>query len=617
MQNPANRATIGFLFASLHTGASLVILPSLLDAAKKHDVNLICFPGGRLQAADSFESQRNAIFDLASHKSLDGLITWSSSLGGVLGPAEIQAFHQRYHPLPMVSLAQFMEGTPTVSVDSYLGMRSLLAHLIEEHGFKRLAFIRGPEEHYYAQERYRAYLDSLQTFSLPLDPRLVTRPLPWEAGVEAIELLLDERGLKPGADFDAVVAVSDMMAIWAMKTLQSRGYDVPKDVAVTGFNNSREEKLSTPPLTTVDLPFGEQGAKAMDLLLQQLAGESVPALITLPSKLIVRQSCGCPSRAVALASFTPADGKEKGKGEIKLEDARAGFLSEMEAVLHPEETREWLESVFDAFIQEPAEFLSVLNKSLEEAAQAGQNLLRWQDAVSVLRRWALEYSSDSKHIETLISQARVAVDEAVQRAQAYAQWKADREAETLRETSRVLLTTFDINHLTDALAERLPALGIPSVYLVTYEKPTDAEVPEHARLMLAYCDKRRAELEEGGLHFATHQVLPLDYLPKDRRYSLVVEPLYFQDKSLGYVVFEIGTHDGNTYELLRSNLSSALQGAMLFQEIQQARLDAEKADRIKTRLLANVSHEMRTPLNIIMGYTQNILGAPEKISSSL
>ena len=85
--------------------ASLVIWPSLLDAAERHDVNLICFPGGRLKATDSFEIQRNAIFDLVSHKCLDGLITWSSSLGGVLGPAEIRAFHQRYHPLPMVSLA--------------------------------------------------------------------------------------------------------------------------------------------------------------------------------------------------------------------------------------------------------------------------------------------------------------------------------------------------------------------------------------------------------------------------------------------------------------------------------------------------------------------------------
>jgi signal transduction histidine kinase/DNA-binding LacI/PurR family transcriptional regulator/CheY-like chemotaxis protein len=621
-----DRITLGFLLASLHTGASLVIWPSLLDAAERQDVNLICFPGGRLQAADSFEIQRNAIFDLASNKCLDGLITWSSSLGGVLGPAEIRAFHQRYQPLPMVSLAQFMEGMPTVSVDSYLGMRALLAHLIEEHGFRRLAFIRGPEEHYYAQERYRAYLDSLQAFDLPLAPELVTRPLPWEAGAEAIELLLDERGLEPGKDFEAVVAVSDMMAIWAMKTLQSRGCAVPADVAVTGFNNSIEERLATPPLTTVDLPFNEQGSKAMELLLQQLAGEPVPALITLPSKLVVRQSCGCPSAAIALASFSPEAGKsEKVQGGIKLEDLRAGCVSDMEAAtdFDPDKAKAWLESVFDAFIQsleEPSHpFLSALNEVLDQAIQTDHDIVHWQNAISLLRRWVLQYvpSADRVQVEASISQARVVVEEAIQRAQAYSQWQAEREAENLRETNRALLTTFDVKHLTDVLVERLPALGIPSVYLVTYEQPTDAEVPEYARLMLAYTDRGRTEIEQDGLRFSTNQVIPQSFLPRGRRYSLVVEPLYFQDKSLGYVVFEIGPHDSYIYELLRNNLSSALQGAMLFQEIQQARLDAEKADRIKTRLLANVSHEMRTPLNIITGYTQSALQTPNKYGKEL
>ena len=627
---PTDRATLGFLLASLHTGASLVIWPSLLDAAERHDVNLICFPGGRLQAADSFEIQRNAIFDLANNQSLDGLITWSSSLGGVLGPAEIKAFHQRYQTLPMVSLAQFMEGTPTVSVDSYLGMRALLAHLIEEHGFKRLAFIRGPEEHYYAQERYRAYLDSLQALGLPLDPELVTRPLPWEAGAEAIAILLDERGLKPGKDFDAVVAVSDMMAIWAMKTLQARGFEVPNDVAVTGFNNSREERLSTPPLTTVDLPFGEQGSKAMEVLLQQLAGETVPALITLPSKLIVRQSCGCPSKALALAAFMPTDRPEEGKGKTseavlwkKLEDVRAGCVSEMEAAtaFHPEESKELFESIFDAFIQEaekPSQkFLLTLNNILEQTIHLDHDLVHWQNVISILRRWALSYLSNTEKVEALISQARVVVEEAAQRAQSYSQWRADREAENLRETNRALLTTFDVKQLTDVLGERLPTLGIPSVYLVTYEQSTDAEVPEYACLMLAYTDHEHVAIGQDGMRFSTHQIIPPEFLPRNRRYSLVVEPLYFQDKSLGYVVFEIGPHDGNTYELLRNNLSSALQGAMLFQEIQQARLAAEKADRIKTRLLANVSHEMRTPLNIITGYTQDALQTPNKYGREL
>ncbi len=624
MQTP--RTTLGFLLASLHTGASLVIWPSLLDAAERHDVNLICFPGGRLHAADSFEVQRNAIFDLASNTCLDGLITWSSSLGGVLGPAEIRAFHQRYQPLPMVSLAQFMEGMPTVSVDSYLGMRALLAHLIEGHGFCRLAFIRGPEEHYYAQERYRAYLNSLQAFNLPLIPELITRPLPWEGGVEAIQILLDERGLKPGKDFEAVVAVSDMMALWAMKTLQGRGFEVPADVAVTGFNNSIEERLSTPPLTTVDLPFYEQASKAMELLLQQLSGALVPALITLPSKLIVRQSCGCPSAAIALASFSPSAESGKNSREIKLEDVRADCVSEMKAAtdLNPEKVEEWLGSIFDTFLRDillktspeelPRTFLAVLNHVLDQAMHSGYDVVRWQNVLSILRRWVLSCvpNTEQLNVEALISQARVVVEEAIQRSHAYSQWQADREAEYLREINRALLTTFDVKQLADVLAERLPSLGIPSVYLVIYEQPTDAEVPEHGRLMLGYTNEERLSIEEGGLRFTTDQVLPGHFLPQGRRYSLVVEPLYFQDKSLGYIVFEIGSYDGNMYELLRNNLSSALQGAMLFQGIQQARLDAEKADRIKTRLLANVSHEMRTPLNIIMGYTQNALNTPNK-----
>lgn len=622
-RTPRNRATLGFLFASLHTGASLVIWPSLLDAAERHDVNLICFPGGRLQAADSFEIQRNAIFDLASDRCLDGLVTWSSSLGGVIGPAEIKAFHQRYQTLPMVSLAQFMEGTPTVSVDSYLGMRALLTHLVEEHGFRRIAFIRGPEEHYYAQERYRAYLDALQACDLPLDPGLVTRPLPWEAGAEAIQILLDERGLVPGRDFEAVVAVSDLMAIWAMKTLQKRGFDVPGQIAVTGFNNSMEERLATPPLTTVDLPFGQQGTKAIDVLLQQLGGEPVPALITLPSKLVVRQSCGCPSHALALASFSMGDRAEKARGQKMLEDVRADCVAEMEAALSLpiEQSNDWMGSIFDAFVDcgedRPDVFLARLQAVLHEALHGDHDVLHWQNAISILRRWALGCSTDSEHVETLISRARVALEEAVQRAQAYAQWRADREAEELREINRALLTTFDVRQLTDVLAERLPALGIPSAYLVTYEQPTDAVVPARARLRLAYTDSGRSQIDVSGLDFSTPEVIPQQFLPQARRYSLVVEPLYFQDKSLGYAVFEIGPHDGDIYELLRSSLSSALQGAMLFQEIQQARLDAEKADRIKTRLLANVSHEMRTPLNIITGYTQDALHQPEKYGGEI
>ena len=609
------RLTLGFLLASLHTGASRALWPGLLDAAEQHDVNLISFPGGRLSASMAFESQRNQIFNLANPECLDGLVTWASSLGGVLSPSETSAFHQRYLGMPMVSLAQFMEGLPTVALDSYKGMRLVLTHLVEVHGYQRLAFIRGPEEHYYAQERYRAYLDALQAYDLPLVPELITRPLRWESGADAVQILLDERGLRPGKDFQAVVAVSDMLALWAQKTLQGRGFDIPGDVAVTGFNNSIEERLATPPLTTVDLPFYDQGARAIDLLLAQLAGKAVPALITLSASLVVRQSCGCPSAAVRDAGYIP----EQIVQRLQDQSQREQCLADMTVAVggNAENTLGMMRSLLDGLlldlsINKPeilssGSFLQKLAEVLDNAMQTRQDLNPWNGAISVLRQYTMPglHLPERAGVETLFGQARVMIGEANHRSHSYWQWQVERQAELVRETNRALLTTFDVHQLGDVLFEHLPGLGIPSAYLVLYENASHST--RYSRLMIAYTEQGRAVLDPVGWRFPTRELLPREFLPQGRRYSLVVEPLYFQEKSLGYAVFENGPHDGDIYELLRGNLSSALQGASLFDEIQQARLTAEKADQIKTRLLANVSHELRTPLNIILGYTKTLL----------
>jgi signal transduction histidine kinase/DNA-binding LacI/PurR family transcriptional regulator/AraC-like DNA-binding protein len=597
------RPTIGFLTANIHIGAARALWPGVVEAARQRDVNLLCFPGGGLRVQAEFESQRNVLYDLVSADNVDGLVSWASTIGMALDPDEVINFHKRYSPLPIVSLALPMDGIPALSVNSYEGMRVLMAHLIEAHGFRRLAFIRGPEGHYYAQERYRAYTDTLQQNGIAFAPDLVTRPVQWDAGAEAVQMLLDERKLRPQVDFEAVVAVSDLLALGAIKTLQARGIQVPGDVAVVGFNDSVEGRLTTPPLTSVALPFYEQGHRAAEMLLTQLEGQPVPEQVFLPSTLMVRQSCGCPAQSVmqAAAGLMLADEPfevawSARRDALVAELTRAGF-------------GEWAGQLLEALAaglrgESPTAFVHALEHILRQVSAQDGDVAVWQGAVSILRRHALASLSDQarSQAEDLLGQARVLIGEMAQRAQAYRQLQAERQSEMLREIGQALITTFDVDRLADVLAERLPALGIASCYLALYKNPRSSL--ERSRLVLAYTEQGRAALEPGGRQFLSRRLAPDEMLP-ERRHSYVVEPLYFQDEQIGFVLFEIGPRDGTVYEVLRAQISSALKGALLFQQAQQARLAAEKADRIKTRLLANVSHELRTPLNIILGYIQD------------
>jgi signal transduction histidine kinase/DNA-binding LacI/PurR family transcriptional regulator/AraC-like DNA-binding protein len=606
------RPTIGYLAPRIGNNVSEAYWRGVVDAAEKRGANLICFAGDQLRDAAGFSSPANVVYDLASPQVLDGLVSWASSVGGMLKDEEVARFHLRYHPLPIVSITLPMEECPTVSIDSYAGMRALVIHMIEAHDCRRLAFVRGPENHYYAQERYHAYLDVLQERGIPFDAALVAPPVDWKAGAKAARMLLDERGLRPRTDFDVVVAASDRLAYGALQTLQARGIRVPGDVAAVGFNDSRESQLTTPPLTSVALPFYEQGKRAVEILLAKLAGEKVPELTMLQSRLMVRQSCGCPSRSATLAKERPLETKPNQGLAARRNDILAESLPALEACGEIAKRTEDLITAFYGEMTGDAHdlFLPALENVLQQAVTAEGDVAAWHVFIAILRSKALPYLDTPKRLqaEDLFGQAHVLIGEASQQAQAYEEWQAEKHSDSLRQISQALITTFDIDKLANMLAEQLPQIGIDSCYLALYE---DSQSPlDQARMILAYTEQGRVRLEPNGRRFPSSQLAPQGLLPHHRRHSLVVEPLYLEQEQIGFVLFEIGPRDGTIYEVLRGAISSALKGALLFRAASEAQAAAEKADRIKTRLLANVSHEMRTPLNIILGYTTEALDSP-------
>src|SRR5262245_56383340 len=97
------RPTIGMLTSWLVELHQLQWLGAV-DAARAHQVNLVCFTGKELDRPDNFYAQANVVYDLVNPEQLDGLIIWTATLQSFTNRQRIEQFCQRYQPLPMISV---------------------------------------------------------------------------------------------------------------------------------------------------------------------------------------------------------------------------------------------------------------------------------------------------------------------------------------------------------------------------------------------------------------------------------------------------------------------------------------------------------------------------------
>lgn len=179
---------------------------------------------------------------------------------------------------------------PSIASDSYDGARMAMRHLVEL-GHRRIAFITGDERLASAEDRHRAYLESVAQYGLARDRSLVvTGDFSLTAGFSATRKLLSLK--KPPT---AIFAANDMSAFGAINAVREAGLSVPDDVSIVGFDDITAASQFYPPLTTIRQPIHQMGRSAVNTLLALIAGIE-PALpqITLPTEIVIRASTGVP-----------------------------------------------------------------------------------------------------------------------------------------------------------------------------------------------------------------------------------------------------------------------------------------------------------------------------------
>jgi DNA-binding LacI/PurR family transcriptional regulator len=175
------------------------------------------------------------------------------------------------HALPIVLVdSTAMPEYPSIDINDEGGARAAAQHLLNLGHREFLVIAVQPplpatelEPEGVIGRRMRGYRTALANDAIVLaDDRVMVGPASVEGGANAFELAWS-RGIRP----TAVLAMSDAMAIGAMRAIRGRGLRVPDDISVVGFDDIDIATHTDPPLTTIHQPIRQKGEEAIRLLL--------------------------------------------------------------------------------------------------------------------------------------------------------------------------------------------------------------------------------------------------------------------------------------------------------------------------------------------------------------
>ena len=295
-----SRKKIAVFISALYEDMVQETVEGLLSAVDGKEEKLLFFTS----FADNHTSQQYdryqdydtgdfVVYLLPDLKEYDALITFDTYMtGSFIEPIDRL---KKAAPCPVITLGTVKEGTCSIVNDQDRSFSELIEHVIDVHGCGDFAHIAGPRERSFCVERINIFRKTLTARGLPCgDDRIFYGTLRPECGEEVVPQILEAWAAKGGRKLpNAIICVNDYTAIGVIKSLEDRGFRVPEDVIVTGYDDILRAQFNDPTITTSAQPFFRVGQTGMETLARLLNGQPVNKVTAVPGILCRRQSCGC------------------------------------------------------------------------------------------------------------------------------------------------------------------------------------------------------------------------------------------------------------------------------------------------------------------------------------
>jgi DNA-binding LacI/PurR family transcriptional regulator len=557
-----NCLNVGLLIDWLVPGYQGGIIEGVVKAASVRGANLLMFFGGAFRS-EALTEPDESVFRLAGQPVVDGVVAAMGTLAVHLGQEASARVLERLGT-PWVSIGFLPDNNVNVNTDNCAGLLQLCEHLVKEHHRKNFAVIAGPKQSTESEERIRICRDTLKRFNLELsEERITHQELGITGGENGVIDLLDVRKIKL-ENLDALVCVNDLIAEGAIEELLRREVNVPGEIAVTGFDGLERSIYLSVPLTTVSQPLVDLGREAMRSLLQTLDGMDVAKSKILPSRLVIRNSCGCAAnhlqssenaQAIPPASngvWTFFERRELVRASLS-RTARGQFT----AAGGGWEER-WLMAILGDLRDFTGKaFLSELDTLLRLHGREKTSLEVCNAVLGDLRTQFLSYVSDPnlcRRFEEIVYVARLMIMSALERIEVNRRLETTNTLNTAMRAMERLIRLVGQASFWRQLEIDLVRLGIHLCCVSRYVDPLMAV----SSAVFLFSKNERDWAELVGVEFPAAEILPGFRIREARDYPLVVRQLVHSGKPYGIVVFSYIGSEFAMYELLATVIALQL-----------------------------------------------------------
>jgi len=539
------------------------ILQGINNYCTPRQINLYTLSLGQWDSQDPYNYNRYYLYNLLKTQAIDGIISFTATINPDGSSKDYLEYIQSLSKAPIVSMVETAKGIPSVLINEFTGLEALVKHLIKEHGYTRFAYIAGMEKGDNTRENCIKTTLRAAGLTLPKE-RIYQGDWSIQGGKKAFLPLMEQSP-------EVIMCANDHMALGAFEEARSRGYMVPEDIAITGYDNMQLQKYMDLPFSTVKQPLTLLGYKAAENLHKIISGQWVTPREIIPSKVIIRRTCGCQQEKSNTPKTAPQPPRKYQWSQECTSLMNKTFIEALSSKDKNLIIRKWNRMMFDVVQQDIPQ--SVL----------------WITINTLVKNWQKELKDAYQYdflLWTLEKLIRISMDY-YQEAEIFHEKLKNEQIERLQVSADIfnsqVLNSMSLDNKEDLLINLFQNADIQNAFLLLF--PFDDHKPDTTRGRLIFgMEGRKTVPVEGFQNIDLRDPFLPGLLQNSKHYNLVWEVLFDANQQYGLLIHDLNLNpDLGINEYLRRRFSLTLKAYIEAKLIQESKKRLEKEIDLRSK----------------------------------